>query len=228
MNLLLLMLSIVNLSLFGMIDEKTETRRGTDLRIIIDESPKLHLNDTTVKFLWRDMKYDPSLDDTISSIFVNQEYLKIMTDPEKAAIGYVATFIGNECMWEDDEANDDLDNLDCKVISALGLGYQCSDKHLGFLRKWFSTDNEVLLELEKAKCPIVPYTATIQNTFVEIILTIKNDSILVFYKASGADLRELESWRWSETVYFKLTNNNLILIKKEESDVKHKKIRISE
>jgi len=45
-----------------------------------------------------------------------------MTDQEKAAIGYVYTSIGNECWW-DAEANDDRSNLDCKIITALGLVY---------------------------------------------------------------------------------------------------------
>ena len=96
-----------------------------------------------------------------------------MTDPEKAALGCIATFIGSECWW-DGETNNDRTNLDCKIITALGLGYQCSDEHLLFLRKWFSTDKEVLSKLETSNCPTTPYTATSQNTFDEIKLIIQN------------------------------------------------------
>ncbi|WP_271769914.1 hypothetical protein [Aquimarina algiphila] len=186
------------------------------------ELAKLQLKDTTINFLWRDMKYDSVLNSSINSIFINKDYLNSITEPEKASIGYVATFIGNECWW-DDKANHDRSNLDCKIITALGLGYQCSNKHLGFLRKWFSTDKQVLSDLEKSNCPTTPYTATIQNSFDEIKLTIKKDSILVFYKVSGVNMRKQESWEWTETDYFILKNNNLKLIKKDKSEVRDKK-----
>ncbi len=179
------------------------------------------LKDTTINFLWRNMQYDTVLKDSVNTIFLNNAYLNSITEPEKASIGYVATFIGNECRWNG-EVNEDRSNLDCKIITALGLGYQCSDKHLGFLRKWFSIDKEVLSELEKSNCLKTPYTATIQNSFKEIKLTISNDSILIFYKVTGVNMRKQENWEWTETDYFKLINNKLKLIKKYKSKIKHK------
>lgn len=123
-------------------NQKAKETKTTEI-----EPSKLNLPDTTKNFLLRDMKYDSTLNDSFSSIFLNIDYINSMTSQEKAAIGYVSTYIGNECWW-DGEANDDRSNLDCKIITALGLGYQCSESHLGFLRKWFSTDYEVLSELE--------------------------------------------------------------------------------
>jgi len=184
------------------------------------ESNKLNLSDKTINFMWRDMKYDSIHKDSFSSIFLNTNYIRTMTNKEKAAIGYVSTFIGNECWW-DGETNDDRSNLDCKIITALGLGYQCSESHLGYLRKWFSDDKEVLSELEKSNCPTTPYTATNQNTFDKILINTKGDSISVYYEAGGVNVRELESWNWSETVYFIATTNNLKLIKKDKSEVNH-------
>src|SRR5690554_7678824 len=52
----------------------------------------ISLTDKTVKFLWRDSN---------NSIVINHEFCKTISAPEKAALGYVATFIGNECWWED-------------------------------------------------------------------------------------------------------------------------------
>lgn len=181
------------------------------------DSNKNHMADSTMKFMWRDMVYDSALKESFYSIVVNQAYLESMTDPERAALGYVATFIGNECWW-DGKANADRSNLDCKLITALGLGYQCSDEHLGFLRRWFADDQQVLDELEKSNCPTTPYTATIQNTFDEISLTVKNDSIIVSFQASGVNIREQRSWNWSETDYFKLTGGKLRLVKKDQSE----------
>ncbi|PTB97108.1 hypothetical protein C9994_04375 [Marivirga lumbricoides] len=150
-----------------------------------------------------------------------------MTNQEKAAIGYVSTFIGNECWW-DGEANEDRSNLDCKIITALGLGYQCSEKHLGYLRKWFSGDKEVLSELQKSNCPTIPYTATSQNTFDKIVIDTKGDSISVYYEVDGTNVREQESWEWSETAYFIATTDNLKLIQKVKSDVDQEKFEITD
>ena len=177
----------------------------------------LALKDTTVKFLWCANKYDEELQDTINSIFINEEYCKTITDPERATLGFVATFIGNECWW-DEEAKDDRSNLKCKILTALNLGYQCSDQHLGFLRKWFRNDKESLEKLED--CSTTPYTSTIQDTFEEINLTIKENIISVSFKVNGINLREQNSWNWSETDYFQFDADNIKLIKIDKSKVK--------
>lgn len=201
-------------------EEESKVRKTEEV-----EFTKLSLADTTIYFMWRDLKYDSTLNNSFSSIFLNLEYINAMTNQEKAAIGYVSTFIGNECWWDGD-ANADRSNLDCKIITSLGLGYQCSETHLGFLRKWFSSDKDVLSELENSNCPTTPYTATIQDTFDKIVLTTKGDSISVYYEASAVNLREQESWEWSETVYFSVTTNNLRIINKDKSEVKHEKFEM--
>jgi hypothetical protein len=177
------------------------------------------LKDKTIKFLRRDDKYDEALKDTFNSIFIDEDFCKTITDPERAALGYVATFVGNECLW-DGEANDDRSNLKCKILTALNLGYQCSDKHLGFLRQWFKDDKKSLEQLEN--CPTTPYTSTIQDTFDEITLTVKGNEILVFFEASGVNTREGDSWSWTETDHFQFDNDNIKLIKKEESKIRRK------
>ncbi len=165
----------------------------------------------TVKFLWRDS----------TSIIINQDFCKTITDSEKAALGYVATFIGNECWWDGDHS-DNRKNLKCKILSALNLGYQCSDQHLGFLRQWFSKDSVVLRQLED--CPTTPYTATNQDTFDEINLTTKGNEIIISYKANGVNLREMDSWSWTETDYFQVDQNHIRLMKKERSKVEHERL----
>ena len=166
------------------------------------------LPDKTIKFLWRDKN---------SAIIINKEFCKTISDPEKAALGYVATFIGNECSW-DGAYTENRSNLKCEILTALGLGYQCSEKHLGFLKKWFKADAKSLKELEN--CPTTPNTATVQDTFDEIILTTKGNKILVFFKVNGVNTREESSWSWSETDYFEFNNDNIKLIKQDKSQVK--------
>lgn len=183
------------------------------------------LTDSTVKFLWCANKYDEELQDTVNSICINEDYCKTISDQEKAALGFVATFIGNECWW-DGEAKDDRSNLKCKILTALNLGYQCSDQHLGFLRKWFRNDKESLEKLED--CSTTPYTSTIQDTFEEINLTIKENIISVSFKVNGINLREQNSWNWSETDCFQFDADNIKLIKIDKSKVKQEHFKFEE
>ena len=175
---------------------------------------KTSLTDKTITFLWRDHNSD---------IIINKAYCKTISAPEKAALGYVATFIGNECSW-DGAYTENRSNLKCEILTALGLGYQCSEQHLGFLRTWFKDDAKALKELEN--CPTTPNTATIQDTFDEITLTTKGNKISVFFKANGVNIREESSWSWSQTDHFELNKNNIKLIKQEKSDITHKKFSI--
>jgi hypothetical protein len=204
MNKLLYITTLIFLTSCG------QTKSNTDKNEVanIDTIDAFTLTDKTVNFLWRDSS---------ASIVINENFCKTITDPEKAALGYVATFIGNECWWEGDYS-DKRDNLKCEILTALNLGYQCSDKHLGFLRLWFKNDTTAIKELET--CPTTPNTSTIQDTFDEIILTTKGNQITVFFKASGVNMREEQSWNWTETDYFQLDNDKIKLIKQEKSKVK--------
>jgi hypothetical protein len=175
------------------------------------------LRDKTVKYLWREDKYDEELKDTFSTIIINEELCGTLTEPERAALGFVVTFIGSECSW-DGEANDDFSNLTCKTLRSLRLGYQCSNQHLGFLRQWFRNDSKSLKELNN--CPTVPCTASSQSTFDYINLNVKGNNISVEFTANGVNMRMGESWSWTETDHFQLFKDNIKRIKKDESKVK--------
>lgn len=180
----------------------------------------IKLTDKSLKFLWREDRYDEELKYTFNTIIINEELCKSLTEPERAALGFVATFIGSECNWDGD-AKDHFSNLKCKTLDALGLGYQCSEKHLGFLRQWFKNDRKSLNELKD--CPTVPYTATSQETFDYINLQVKGNTISVEFGANGVNMRMGESWSWTEIDHFQLDNDNIRLIKKDKSVVKREK-----
>jgi hypothetical protein len=160
-----------------------------------------------VKVLWRDKN---------QHMRINQSYCKTLSDPERAAIGYIATPIGNDCEW-DGECNSDRSNLKCVLLWAIDLGYQCSERHLGFLRKWFRNEPKALKEL--SSCSTTPFTSTFQDTFEEIVLTIKENDIKVFFKASGIHMREELVWDWSENYHFRVANDQLKIISMEKSEV---------
>ena len=158
MNLQLFLSTLILFSTFGQTKSNPPSNalHFADLgtrKIEVTAANSNSLSDKNVKFLWVDKKYDQELKDTINSIFINEDFCNKISDPERAALGFVATFIGNECWWEG-EAKEDGSNLKCKILTSLNLGYQCSDKHLGFLRKWFENDKKSLEEL--TDCPTCP------------------------------------------------------------------------
>lgn len=178
----------------------------------------LQLADKNSKFLWRETVYDKDLATTINTIVLNEEYIKNISDPEKAALAYVATAIGNECEW-DGNASEDRSNLKCKILWALNLGYQCSSNHLEFLRYWFRNNKTILKEFEN--CGTTPDGATIQDTFDEINIKVEGNFITISFNASGSNMREGKSWNWTEKQYFEFKNNELLLLKKDISPIKH-------
>lgn len=190
----------------------------------IDLTEQKNETDKTIKFLWREDKYDKELKGTYNLIAINTEFCKTITGAEKAALAYVATFIGNECSWEG-KATAGRTNLKCKILTALELGYQCSEQHLGFLRQWFRNDEKIVKELES--CPTIPDGATVQDTFDEIILTVKGDRIKVSFKANGVNIREGRRWHWTQSDYFEFRENDIRWLKKEKSPLTYETFKIS-
>ena len=175
-------------------------------------------NNKRVKFLWRADKFDEELNQNFNSIFINEPFSNSISNHEKAALGYVATFIGNECWW-DGKVNENRSNLKCKILTVLNLGYQCSDEHLGFLRSWFSKDSVSLKKLKV--CRTMPYTATIQTTFDEITVftDTENKTISVNYRAHGVNSRESRKWSWTQTDSFKYDLENITLVNSEKTEL---------
>lgn len=159
--------------------------------------------DTTIKVVW--------FDDTLT---INSSYLQDIPEYEKAAVAYVSLYDSRDCDWEG-ELNKAHDNLNCKIVAALGLGYQCSDKHLGLMKYWFRNDTSILDELKG--CPMPPGGATRIYGIDKILLTrLKNGSFKVYYEASGINIRTETSWYWKETILFKKTGDSLVIVSRKQ------------
>ncbi|MCP2043030.1 hypothetical protein [Pontibacter sp. HSC-36F09] len=178
-----------------------------------------------IRFLWREQVYDAGLQDSVSTIAIDQALADQLTDAERAALGYVITFIGSECEW-DGEANEEYSNLKCKALTALNLGYQCSDQHLGFLQNWFRNDQEVLARL--ASCPRVPFTASSQQTFNEVYLTTRGDTIQVWFSAGGVNVPMNAAWEWTEENIFRVQDSAISLVKVEKAEVVRSELGLEE
>jgi len=190
------------------------------------DARKIAPGNQPVQFLSRQIAYDEALDAEVSTIVINQSYLHNITPPEKAALAFIAYDIGNECEWgSDSDGNRRV--LWCRIISALDLGHQCSDKQLSFLRNWFSKDTVALEKLKS--CRTIPNTANIQTTFDEILIQ-KNDTektITVSYKVTGINMRESESWHWSQIDVFEYDSEHIVLVDSKKSDVSEAKINMN-
>lgn len=171
-------------------------------------------NENWANFLWRENIYDEELQSEVSSIVLDQDLLEELTAGEKAAIAYIATYIGNECQYK----NNDQEGLDCKLITALGLGYQCSEKHLSFLRNAFQGEEEVLKKLEN--CPEIPFTASSQSTFDELKIKRGNDQLIVFVKAGHVNMRLQSSTEWEETYTFGVAGAKVTVEDYQKSNIK--------
>lgn len=149
--------------------------------------------DIYIKILWLDQN---------GTLQLNTNYIKTLTDPQRAALGYIASDVSNECYWDGDK-NADGSNLKCKFLSALNLGYQCSEKHLSFLKKWFSEDHKVLERLQY--CQKTESSAKIQDHFSEIKMITTKDTIKIIYSAIGEDSEKQKTWRWQEESTYSFT-----------------------
>lgn len=153
--------------------------------------------DIYIKILW--------LDNT-GTLQLNTNYIKTLTDQQRAALGYIATDVSSECNW-DGAKKADGSNLKCKFLSALNLGYQCSETHLSFLKKWFKEDTKVLDRLQY--CNKTESSAKIQDHFLEIKMITTKETIKILYSALGQDLDKQKTWSWQEESTYSFTKTGI-------------------
>lgn len=139
------------------------------------------------KIVWREMTIDPNTKMEYSILALDNDYFKTITDEQKAALGYVITFVGNECKWERNETTKENSYLRCTILTALDLDYQGSDKHLMYLHKWFEKDKTVRMELQSP--PLIPETSTIQNTFNSIAIEKVKKQLIITTEESEINVR---------------------------------------
>jgi len=166
--------------------------------------------DTTVKAVWRDDIYDPDIKGNVNVIVINENYFRGISDPEKAVIGYLASTIGNECYAE----SGGKQNVKCKILSALNLGYQCSESNKSFLKSWFKDEPAIIAQIDNCK-PTLP-TGSIEKTFDELKLTTKDDLIKANLKGLSLNIDDHSAKRWSASYTFRVAEDKLVLVEKSK------------
>ncbi|MFQ6599277.1 hypothetical protein [Flavobacterium sp. C3NV] len=188
--LTLLFLSIFSTSVFSQNNAISSTT--VNKSAIENESQDIY-----IKILW--------LDNT-GTLQLNTNYIKTLTDQQRAALGYIATDVSSECNW-DGAKKADGSNLKCRFLSALNLGYQCSETHLSFLKKWFKEDTKVLDRLQY--CNKTESSAKIQDHFIEIKMITTKETIKILYSALGEDLDKQKTWSWQEESTYSFTKTGI-------------------
>lgn len=186
----LLFLSIFSTSVFSQNNAISST-------IVNKSATENESQDIYIKILW--------LDNT-GTLQLNTNYIKTLTDQQRAALGYIATDVSSECNW-DGAKKADGSNLKCRFLSALNLGYQCSETHLSFLKKWFKEDTKVLDRLQY--CNKTESSAKIQDHFIEIKMITTKETIKILYSAVGEDLDKQKTWNWQEESTYSFTKTGI-------------------
>ena len=167
------------------------------------------------KIVWRENTFNIELYDSLSETVIDEEYFRSATPEQRAAIGFVATFTGNDCWWDGDYTAD-RSNLKCRILSALDLSYQCSNQHLGYLRHWFRYDTVSLERLED--CKTVPFTSTIQDTFDSISIYESDNVIIIIAAITGVNIREELEWHILEETIFRKEQDFLAVISRKTAE----------
>lgn len=158
---------------------------------------------TGQKVIWREDVYDPTMKTNVSVLKLDDNYFSGVSGPEKAVLGYLASTIGNECY-----ADGSKQNVKCKILSALNLGYQCSDETKSFLKGWFRSDAEVIKQIDNCKPTIA---TTVEKTFDEVKISSADNTIKVELKGLKLNIKENSASKWSESLTFKVDGDKVTM-----------------
>ena len=165
-------------------------------------SNSLPLRNKTIKFLWQTKAHD---------ILINQDYCKTISEPERAALSYLA-------MEALSDGKLDKSRKECTIQTALDLDYQCSFKYKCYLELWFRNDSSSLNKIYK--CDIHSNMSSVQNRFDEITLTVKGNKIYIDFELEGFN-RDIWHSRNTGNAVFLVEDDNIRVVKEVLSQTKY-------
>ncbi len=135
---------------------------------------------------------------------INTAFLQEIGAPEKALLSWYLLAYGNEC-------NAKSSKIKCRILEALKISDECSDKHIRFLKKWFKDD--ILVNIKLKNCPVLPIDASIQNDYKRIELSRSFDTLRIHYEVWGMNNSQEKSWNVNRTDSFLIKGEQLRQIK---------------
>ena len=165
------------------------------------------LQDTTVKIIW-------SADTTNSKdtgITVNKEYLNTLSAPVQAAISF------SLIEEQQNETHTYISKINSKfgLLTSLAKHSRDSDTSKELMKQWFRYDTQCLTKIETP--PSCSHND--REKLCELNLTIKKDTIKVFFTAIGVNMLEAKSWKRTQEDIFLFDKNNLRLIEEKKSEL---------
>lgn len=140
----------------------------------------------------------------------NTRYLKEAPEPIKAILAYYAYQAGTGC-----EKSDSNNSVRCQLTTDLGLGDQCSNRHISMLNRWFAKDNMGEdYPFAESSCYSVPEGATVSQKITAIDIIREQNNVVVTYDISGWNNREERGWNERSRDIFTITNNKSIKLVK--------------
>ncbi|NOS85431.1 MAG: hypothetical protein HOP31_09855 [Ignavibacteria bacterium] len=182
-----------------------------DLKAGNSSEHKIYVTQNTLqKIVWREDVYDPSLKASVNVIKLDDNYFANVSGPEKAVLGYLASTIGNECY-----ADGGKQNVKCKILTALNLGYQCSEESKSYLKNWFRDDAVIVKQIDNCK-PTLP--STIEKTFDEVKISTADNKINVELKGLKLNIKENSVSKWSESIVFNVDGDKVSLVERKKKN----------
>jgi len=153
-----------------------------------------------------------------SDLIIDADFVRRLHPALKASIAYTTFDLCTECEWGEKHERGTREGLECSMNDALGLGYQCSDFHLTFLRSWFRTDSSAINKFES--CPTIPNGATVLSSAQYVTVEAKGVKVIVSCKVGGYNFREQQSWVYERINTFEITKKGLKVEQLFSSDAK--------
>ena len=157
---------------------------------------------TLVFFLFACQNYNFEITVAEGNI-INSEYLQKAEDSEIALICMYLYAYGNEC-------KKDTSAIKCNILKSLHIDNECNTQHLEFLKKWFITNELMLIKLQK--CPNLPYNFAIQNHIEKIGIIKHNDTLTIVFNVKGVNESQEKTWEFAQKDMYIVKNKTLLKI----------------
>lgn len=134
---------------------------------------------------------------------INTDFLNSIEAPEKALLSWYLFAYGNECIPQSEKVK-------CNLLKLLEIEDECSEAHISYLKKWFSSD--VIIRMKLRKCPNLSYASVTQNSIKKIVLQRRSDTLSIIFKVSGMNTLQEKFWNIEQEEFFLIKRSELIKI----------------
>lgn len=167
-----------------------------------DFANSLPLKNKKIFFLYNDKN---------SNDLINEDFCKTILEPERLALSYIAMFYGSG----ESRFNKTPTKL-CSLRNAVNLDDHCTEIFKYYMSLGFRNDPNSLKEINSCSYTSYFKGQSVYFCYKEIILTLKENKIIIDYKAEGLN-RDIWKCKWTGKFVFQVNPNSIKLIREEKS-----------